>query len=584
MSLKSLWVSIPIFMLFFSACEKTKLKPKVQPRPVSALTLGQDSPTKLLRMTGSVEPYREEKIAFEVSGRIEYVLDVGSDVEGEVFDDSGAVVRAGDVLARIDATRYQLAHDAARLKLASSEENLVAQKIDLEQVAQAQLIQSKAQLNVARSEVNAARATVKTAKAKRIFARQTLDRERKLFKMATRTQADLDRAQSEYDAKDASFSQAEAGLTAKQRGIPSYEAAIAGAKASIQLKKAKLKATQAQLEELAQGVKKAQEDLNSCTLRTPFTGRISARHISRGAFVNTGLPIVTLTMFDPLKVSFAVSATKNARIRFGDPVLIRLHGAKNQQVVQGFVDQKGEVADAATRTFRIDAIVRNFLNTSAAGSESAVQLAFKRDIFVAFQRIDDRQKRVFLPTRCLLKEGGKLYVLTLPGRIEDGLRTWTKAFQPKKVEVKLGPMLTMFTDFHCQELLKGSKLKKGTFLIVNPKRLIAKDGKIKMAVQSSKLWQIRPGDLVSVELDLGKDQSGFYVPVQSVVTRNNKTWLYIVEDGKVKRIDVEVGEQAGARRLVSNPGLKAGMKVIVKGRHYVREGEAVRIVDGFLTR
>lgn len=584
MSLPRIFFLASMPALCLSGCTKAKPEIEVLAKPVSTITLSSKTPKRQLKITGSISPYREERIAFEVSGRVTQVVDVGTDVEGETLKDDGQLVRAGDTLAIIDKTRYQLAFDSARLRLAARQEGLIAQRIDLEKVAHFQLVQAQAQLAVAESEESAAKANVEAAKARVTYAKQTFERVKKLTKAKTSTKDALDRARSDYDSASSSLRQAQASLNARQRSLANFKAGVAAAEAAIQLKKAELKATQAQLEELEQNVKRAQEDLDSCVLSAPFTGRISARHISRGAFVSPGTPVVTLTVFDPVKISFAVSAEKNKRIHFGDPVRIRPRGQPDGPMIPAVVDQKGEVADPATRTFRIDAVARNVPSKLAAGSADAVQLTFKTDIFIAVTDLSDPQKRAFLPVRSLLKEQGKLYVLKVPGRIDEGLNKWGKPFKPKKVEVKLGPAVASMSNFYCQQLAPESELRAGDFIIVDPKRALDDKGQIRTCIQNSKAWKLRPGDLVHVDMKLGQHRRGFLVPVEAVVTRNNKTWLYALVDGKAKRVDVEVGEHIGRERYVQSDELKDGLKIIVKGRHYIRDGEAVRDIPNFLER
>ena len=56
------------------------------------------------------------------------------------------------------------------------------------------------------------------------------------------------------------------------------------------------------------------------------------------------------------------------------------------------------------------------------------------------------------------------------------------------------------------------------------------------------LW---PGQFVSVGLELSVDQDAITVPSEAVVTTTNGAFVYVVEDGKAKRVVVKVGRPAG---------------------------------------
>ena len=108
-------------------------------RPVTVLRLEEREPARETRLTGSVVPYREEKIGFEVAGRILAVHDVGMEVEGPAYDEDDKLVREGDIVAELDDTRYRLQVKALEARLNATRNELKAQRIDLERVAQANL-------------------------------------------------------------------------------------------------------------------------------------------------------------------------------------------------------------------------------------------------------------------------------------------------------------------------------------------------------------------------------------------------------------------------------------------------------------
>ncbi|MEE8514006.1 MAG: biotin/lipoyl-binding protein, partial [Gammaproteobacteria bacterium] len=120
--------------------------PAVKPRPVTVLRLLERDFSRESHLTGSVSLYREEKVGFEVGGRLLAVLDLGKEVLGPAYDDYGQLVRSGDLIAKIDDTRYRLQVQALQARLHALIKQRDAQRIDVEQVAPSNLEADEARL------------------------------------------------------------------------------------------------------------------------------------------------------------------------------------------------------------------------------------------------------------------------------------------------------------------------------------------------------------------------------------------------------------------------------------------------------
>ena len=142
-----------------SSSEETTPMPS---RPVSVLELRERDFGRESRLTGSVSLYREERVGFEVGGRVLSVLDVGKEVQGPSFNEDGEIVRQGDEIAQLDRRRYELQVSALEARLRSLNKQLDAQRIDVEQVA--------------KNEIEAAQRGVDSAAADLKLAGQTLER------------------------------------------------------------------------------------------------------------------------------------------------------------------------------------------------------------------------------------------------------------------------------------------------------------------------------------------------------------------------------------------------------------------------
>ncbi|MCP4310310.1 MAG: HlyD family efflux transporter periplasmic adaptor subunit, partial [Bacteroidetes bacterium] len=82
------------------------------PRPVTVLELHEINPIKPLQLTGSVESWKDQDISFEVDGRLEWIVEMGTNLEGRWEEDKVVYVQ-GDVLARIDEEHHKIRSKAA---------------------------------------------------------------------------------------------------------------------------------------------------------------------------------------------------------------------------------------------------------------------------------------------------------------------------------------------------------------------------------------------------------------------------------------------------------------------------------------
>ena len=87
------------------------------------------------------------------------------------------------------------------------------------------------------------------------------------------------------------------------------------------------------------------------------------------------------------------------------------------------------------------------------------------------------------------------------------------------------------------------------------------------------LW---PGQFVSVGLELSVDQDAITVPSEAVVTPTNGAFVYVVEEGKAKRVVVKVGRPAGTLVKLDS-GLVGGEQVIIEGQNRLQDGAKVEL-------
>lgn len=503
-------VSGVLFGALLAGCDKAPSRPdaRSQASPVAVLRLVERDFRHESNLTGSVGMYREERVGFEVSGRILSVRDLGLEVEGPALDADGTRVRRGDVVAAIDDTRYRLKFETLQARLDSENESLESISAELNR------------------------------------ARKTLTRQERILEQGAGNQQAVDDATSAYRS-----------LLAKQRQ------------------------QQARVRETREQLNQAQEDLEDCLLYAPFSGRITGIHVTQGAVVEAGTPVVTLTLMDPIQVQVAVSADDDRRIQTGDRAFlypkdpVALNG--EPRVVPALVFEKGSVADPDTHTFRIDLMARNQRLPITHFVPEAAGLPLVTDFLPAARRYQGEDGALFVPADSIYRDQDNDYVLRLPGVgfRADARRDAAGKHVPEKIQVEVGDAYFTVVKWTFRSLKHSGELEEGDFLVINPRQ----EYEHGLAIGRPQ-WLFRPGDLVPVRFLLDATPRGFYVPVDAVTTVDGRHSVFVVEDGVARLRVVSVHESYQELRRIEGAGIATGTAVITEGAHYVSDGEPVRTV------
>jgi multidrug efflux system membrane fusion protein len=87
------------------------------------------------------------------------------------------------------------------------------------------------------------------------------------------------------------------------------------------------------------------------------------------------------------------------------------------------------------------------------------------------------------------------------------------------------------------------------------------------------LW---PGQYVTIGLELSVDQDAVTVPTEAVVTTGAGSYVYVIDNGKAKRVSVTVGRQSGSHMKIES-GLLGTEQVIVEGQTRITDGAKVEL-------
>ncbi|HRI37077.1 MAG TPA: efflux RND transporter periplasmic adaptor subunit [Nitrospira sp.] len=87
--------------------------------------------------------------------------------------------------------------------------------------------------------------------------------------------------------------------------------------------------------------------------------------------------------------------------------------------------------------------------------------------------------------------------------------------------------------------------------------------------------RLKGGMFARVEVLVGTHRQALQIPIDAVSRLEDAQYVYVVRDGKARRVEVEVGARSGNRIEISN-GLTDDESVIVSGKDLVHDGRPVQ--------
>jgi len=518
------------------------------PRPVTVVELKTTDPTSSLLLTGSVESWKQQDIGFEVSGRVEWVIEPGQDIEGRTSDENRKVITEGAALARLDQTRYELRVTGNEAQVRSTEAQATAIDVEIQGVLPQQL---------------------KAAEAERERAEKEFARIDDLTKRDAASPSDHDQADAALKTARAKVEQIKATMSAKRAELDSMRAQVAQAEESV---------------------RQARIDLEDCTLVAPFPGRVAQVHVIPGAYVQPGERVVTLILMDPIRVDVAVSPATDRTVHYGDLVQIYPPGAdpSRDEPVIGWVYMKDAVADPATRTFKVTVMIRNRKVAAELPSDpELLKLPRIGDLTVLETEKDGEPGPLFVDHKALGQDDQGYYVwkvenLQFPADAERVLAEQT--FEPvltlKRVPVVPGERRLAILGYLYRELADAGGLQHFEPLALGVPEGI-EDGDRVLFVRQR--WHFRPGDLVQVGLKDPGPGAGFYVPMEAILREGDQHHVFVVsgsadDNQQARKAPVQVVGAVGELRRIDGGDIQEGTRVILEGAHYLIPDEPVKVV------
>lgn len=498
------------------------------PRPVAVAKLVKSDPSQALRITGVVEAWADTDIAFEVSGRIDYIAEQGTFLEGRWVED-GQVVIEGGVLATIERSPYEAALQAAQADVDYA-------RVNLQSVLPAQLAEAQA---------NKIKQDTEYSKLQQLHEKQSA------------TEIELIETQAARDAADARVDQAKAQLDAGQASLAKAEAAL----------------VQAQL------------DLEHTRLAAPFTGEVAQVHVQAGGYVTPSQAVARLVTMDPVTVIVTVSADTHRLIRHNDTVQVYVPG--HDEPLFGAIYQKSTVADPATRTFPVTIITRNIkIHDHPIDDPKIHELPRIKDVMPMTRPEINKPGPLWVEERLTLYEDSQGYfVWALEGvSMRDGIDFSDPVFTLRRVRVEPGDRRVNYQGLYFMRELKDA----GGLQLFDAIAMGAPDGikdgdKVTVMRES---WLIQPGQLVDVRFKQAGTPQGYYVPPQAIMPAADGTGHIYVVTGtdsptQTRKIKVTLGKTIGELQQIESDEfdhLDDDLWVVIEGVNYIVPGEPVRII------
>lgn len=338
---------------------------------------------------GQIEAFEETPIHAKLAGFVKKVhVDLGDKVTGPSRISTDQPEQPGQVLAELEMPELE-----AELK----------QKQALVEQAAAEVTQSEAAIKVAVSAktsaealVAEARASVERADAMYERWKSEFERIRELAMKQAVTEKVADETQQQFKAADAARREIAAKIKSAQAKLSESAANIEKADADLDAAKSKHKVAQADEQ-------RTLALLSYATLRAPFDGVITERHLDTGHLVQpsgaSGKPLFVVVKADSVRIFLDVPEADAGFVAPGSPAKIKVL-AISATPFDGEVTRTSWTLQAASRTLRAEIDIPNPDGKLRPGMYATAEIEVAR-----------RADALSLPKSAILKQGTESFTL-----------------------------------------------------------------------------------------------------------------------------------------------------------------------------
>jgi membrane fusion protein, multidrug efflux system len=253
----------------------------------------------------------------------------------KVYVDDNQTVQAGQLLAEIDPTDYQVALDQAQADLASAQARyaqastnvpLTSTTVGTNVTTSASDVRGSADMVAqAEKQVQAATARVDQAKANAQKAQDDVDRYTPLVQKDVISKQQFDAAVSASAAAKAAVAEAEANVLAQQNGVSNARQRLAQAQAQsqqsvkngpgqIRVEESRATAAEAAVKQAEARVEQARLNLSYTHITAPSAGIVNKKNVQVGGNLSVGQDLMTIIPLTDLWVTANFKETQLARM------------------------------------------------------------------------------------------------------------------------------------------------------------------------------------------------------------------------------------------------------------------------------
>lgn len=266
----------------------------------------------------------------------------GTVAEVQVHDNQR--VEAGQVIATLDRTDYELAYRLAQANLAAAQARWTSARlaVPLESVqTEARVNETRAGKGAMEKNVQEAREHLRRAQEEinslqAILNKAALDKDRmqNLFGQKAVSKQQYDEALTQHQVAEARYKAAQAGQAAIQKTVESLIEQINRAKAqvdlaqtgeqSVKIRQQQALAAKSELALAEARLEQARLQLTYTQIKAPARGQITKKNVEKGNQVQAGQPLMALVPLDRVWIQANYKETQLTRVKPGQKVLVKV--------------------------------------------------------------------------------------------------------------------------------------------------------------------------------------------------------------------------------------------------------------------
>lgn len=166
-----------------------------------------------------------------------------------------------------------------------------------------------------------------------------------------------------------------------------------------------------------------------------------------------------------------------------------------------------------------------------------------------------------------------------PGTALTMLQDETKIYIDFKVPQGLLPRLKLGQTFNFSSNAFNDRAYSGTISYMDPQVDLQTRSLAVRGIVDNSTGELQGGVSVRVDLEFAVHQNAVVVPADALVPTMTGNDVFIVADGRARRVPVRVGVRSGGRVEILS-GIRAGDTVVTIGQFQLEDGTPVTLVGG----